>query len=277
MYHFISKIANDEDIIAISGGGWLGDTWEHNEDFVRLVIYSFPDNKIVVFPQTSFYEFEDGYLSAGIRIYSQHKKLFFCAREQATYEYYKKKCFVPDERMYMLPDMALFSNIWHDDLNVSAKNKNTSPKIALYLRSDRETILNESSKEEIYDAVQKYSDVIFCVSTNETGRRILPVQRRRRIIEKMKEISEYDLLITDGLHAMIIAAITGTPCIVLDNLTHKVRGVYEWISALDYIMFLPSTENIDSAVGDMVEHVFVSVFHDLNYSKYRHILVGLLD
>ena len=34
---------------------------------------------------------------------------------------------------------------------------------------------------------------------------------------------------------MIFSAVTGTPCLAMDNINKKVSGVYEWIKTLDYI------------------------------------------
>ena len=44
------------------------------------------------------------------------------------------------------------------------------------------------------------------------------------------------MLVTDRLHGMIFSYLVGTPCIVLDNKTKKVSGVYNsWLSKTDLI------------------------------------------
>ncbi len=40
---------------------------------------------------------------------------------------------------------------------------------------------------------------------------------------------------------MIFAAITGTPCLALDNISHKVRDGYEWLKYLPYLAFCEGT------------------------------------
>lgn len=50
---------------------------------------------------------------------------------------------------------------------------------------------------------------------------------------------------------MIFAAITGTPCIVVDSKSPKVRGCYEWIRHLDYIRFADHAEQIEALYADM--------------------------
>ena len=58
------------------------------------------------------------------------------------------------------------------------------------------------------------------------------------------EFAGAKLVITDRLHGMVFCAITGTPCIVVDSKSPKVRGCYEWIKNLDYIRFVDDTAQI---------------------------------
>lgn len=55
------------------------------------------------------------------------------------------------------------------------------------------------------------------------------------------------MVITDRLHGMIFAAITGTPCIAFDNISKKVSGVYKWIESLEYIKVVNSFEEFVDA------------------------------
>ena len=43
--------------------------------------------------------------------------------------------------------------------------------------------------------------------------------------------------VTDRLHGMIFSVVTGTPCIALDNVSGKVRGVHAWIEDLPTLRF----------------------------------------
>ena len=69
--------------------------------------------------------------------------------------------------------------------------------------------------------------------------------KRTQILDKfMGEIGGKELVITDRLHGMIFCAITGTPCVVINSKSPKVRGCYEWIKHLDYIRFADKAEDI---------------------------------
>ena len=57
-------------------------------------------------------------------------------------------------------------------------------------------------------------------------------------MKKLDEFRKSKLVVTDRLHGMLFAAITGTPCIALGNSSGKVKGVYDWLTHLDYIQYV---------------------------------------
>ena len=58
---------------------------------------------------------------------------------------------------------------------------------------------------------------------------------------------------------MIFSAITGTPCISLNNINGKVSAVYEWIKELPYIYFIDEANKL----GEILQ------FLDVN-DKYEY-------
>ena len=70
--------------------------------------------------------------------------------------------------------------------------------------------------------------------------------------------SRSKVIITDRLHGMIFAAITGTPAIILTNSNHKVKGVYEWIKHCDYIKYISNINN------------FISTYNELQKNEINH-------
>lgn len=52
----ILKFITPDDILFITGGGFLGNLWMDGENLVRDVIRNFSSNKIAIFPQTMFFE-----------------------------------------------------------------------------------------------------------------------------------------------------------------------------------------------------------------------------
>ena len=81
----LKKLITPKDIIIISGGGWMGNLWLHNEITIRNIIKSYLDNNIIVFPQTIFYtNDEEGKKECKITsgYISGHKNLILCLREK---------------------------------------------------------------------------------------------------------------------------------------------------------------------------------------------------
>jgi len=60
----------------------------------------------------------------------------------------------------------------------------------------------------------------------------------------LNDFSSSKLVVTDRLHGMVFSAITETPCIVINSLSPKVEGCYEWLKDLDYICFASSVDQV---------------------------------
>jgi len=90
----------------------------------------------------------------------------------------------------------------------------------------------------------------------DTLESILQKEREHRLRDIWKDFSTAELVITDRLHGMIFAAITGTPCIALDNSTGKIANSYNWIQSLGYIKFVPRDEysRLKDIVSEMLKY-----------------------
>ncbi len=243
---FIEKHVRGKDIICISGGGWLGTQWRHNEEFVRRVIGLFRENPIVILPQTVYYEQgEEEYAKKGAEIYAAHPRLLFCLRDQASYDYVVQHGFVNPEKAVLMPDFALL-------YPYESGPGNKRSKIKLCFRDDRERTVPDSCAEEAARAADLCGETE-TITTNETCQKISLRDRKAYIERKMKEIGEARLLITDRLHAMIIAELTRTPCLFTDNSSRKVSGVYEWIRQLEWIRPIEKDRTIKEQIEEMLK------------------------
>ncbi len=80
-------------------------------------------------------------------------------------------------------------------------------------------------------------------------------RKRKQIIqEKLIEFSQAKLIITDRLHGMILAYLSKTPCIVLSNYNYKIKGVYEWIKEIEWVIYTDKIEEIDGLVDNLMEN-----------------------
>jgi len=258
----IKKHVKKSDLLVTNGGGYLGTLWFHDEEMVRDIIKSFPDNKIVILPQTIFFEDSDEakrQLAISKAIYSNHKRLLFCAREFDSYKFVtKNELLVIKDNCYLIPDMVTY-------LNESKDNK-TRSGILLCIREDKESILNDEQKSKIEAHASLSGEDVYYTDT--VLKKSVSMDERDNAIEsKFDEFRKVKLVITDRLHGMLFAAITGTPCIAMNNKSGKVKGCYEIIQYLKYIKIIDNPNEIvnymDSLLG--LENCVYDNSHLLKY------------
>ena len=238
-HYFLDYIKNNiskDDVIMINGGGFMGSQWIEEEKMIRDVVTSFPNNKVVIFPQTIYYKNDaDGInqLEKSLKIYNEHKNLIVCTRELKSYEFACKNL-INAENICM-PDMVLYFD------NIELKS-NKRKDALLCMRNDSEKNVSDDLipvLKEIFNRKKMeihYTDTVI-------NRSIKKNERKKIFNNKLLEFSNYEIIITDRLHGMIFAALTHTPCIALGNYNHKVKGVYEWIKNVKYVKFIENIED----------------------------------
>lgn len=239
-FKHLIKLIQPQDLILISGGGWLGSLWKYNEMFVRKVITTFKRNYIMILPQTVSYEDGDvEFLESGKRVYRLHPNLYCYTREMNSFTFIKKHKFLSkDDNVKLVPDMALAFN-W-------TNKKLPRHSIGVCLRTDKE----KSMSSELQNQIETYlyqNQYDYTLISTVLDKWIRTKDRRKFLDEKLDEFSTKKLIITDRLHAMIFAVITGTPCIAFDNATHKVSGVYKTLGDIEYVSFANSFDSFESA------------------------------
>lgn len=228
-------------MILITGGGNLGSLWTWIENINREIIKNNPDSLIVILPNTIYYgKSEDDlvYLEESKKIYNSHKYLYMYAREKASYEYMKGIY----NNVKLIPDMVLSLKYSSNALRNGC---------ILCLRDDREAVLSDDSKEIIKNIADRLFDKNVLYSDTVIDYPVAVCNRRSELIKKLYTFSSSQLVITDRLHGMIFAAITGTNCIVLDSKSPKLRGCYEWIKHLDYIRFVDDISEFERVYRSM--------------------------
>lgn len=253
--------------ICINGGGNLGTLWYSVERQFRKIIKNNLKNAIVLFPNTIFYEdteWGNTERDKSVEVYGTHKHLHLYAREEVSY----KEMSSLYENVKLVPDMVLSLNECRPDTIRSG--------CLLCLRNDIERTRTE--EEDL--CIEQQARQVFGDNVRRTDMCAgypIPVDRRDEELEKkFSEFRNAELIITDRLHGMIFAAITGTPCIVIDSKSPKVKGCYEWIKDLDYIRF---ADNVDDITGEYYKiptgiHVYKND-HLLHY--YEELTKDLLN
>lgn len=264
----LKKYVNKEDVILITGGGFIGSQWMQEENMVRQVLSTFPNNKTIIFPSTIYYKNdEDGKTQLEIdkNIYQKHKKLIICAREEITYNWLKET--YPEIQSILTPDIVLYLT----NYNSSSQREK---EVLLCLRKDTERNIDEDKIKYIENTAMKYGKVKY--TDTVVKRRITEKSREKELKDKLNEFSKAELVITDRLHGMIFAAITETPCIAIGNYNYKVKGVYEWIKSLEYIKFIEEVEQLDERMQEVLQYTNRRYLTDINkkYDVLKSVLMN---
>lgn len=233
----ISNIINQNDIILITGGGNLGTKYEFLNDLYLPIIKKFPKNKKLFFPQSYTFDPINDTPAAIDRIKNIFSKsgnnLTITARESKSYKLFKES--FPNNNIILTPDIVLSLN------KNEKKTKTNKSDIIMLMRSDSEKTLDQNTEKQIINKLSsKYKITIDDTVTPDF---ISHENRLSNLDSTWNKIKQNKLVITDRLHGMIFAQITGTPCIVFDNYNNKIKMTCkDWLYDMDHIRFINPNE-----------------------------------
>lgn len=237
----IKQDINNDDIILYHGGGNIGDEYLYVEEERRNIIKEFPNNLIIVLPQTIYFKNKEE-LEKSKEIYSKHPNLVLCAREETSYNVMKKE--FKNNTVIFVPDTVTYLN--------ETKNEANRNGLLCIFRNDTEIKMTAEEKQIIKMLGKKYFEKIEYDDT-AVGDPIPTSEKREEKLEKMfDKYRRAKLVITDRLHGMIFAAITSTPCIALSNYNHKVKDTAKYLNYLGYIRYIEDIEELEKNIKELL-------------------------
>lgn len=232
------KNVKRRDRIFLHGGGNMGDLYPTADLIKTDAISRFPKNRILIFPQTIFFDDLESNKDRTMLDYAKAKRLTIATREK--YSYQLGKDLYKNANIILTPDIVLYNNL-------QCEGKRTSI-IRLCLRRDTERTLADEENDILLKSLSSYKierfdmQLAYSVSVDERDKYIEDILQQYRTAR---------LIITDRLHGMIFSAITGTPCIVLDSKSYKLKGCYEWIKNLSYIKFAEDVHQVANLIEEI--------------------------
>ncbi|MFS2923951.1 polysaccharide pyruvyl transferase family protein [Bacteroides sp. 90-K9/2] len=228
----VVKQVSNEDIVTFVGGGNMGDMYPLYENLRQIIVSLLPINEILQFPLTA--DFSDSLegrqtMKAAQRIYGSHKHLKILARESRTSDFLFE---LLNKSVVVVPDVVLTL----DYLKLDNQRKGFS----ICLRDDKEKFLSWNDVSDIIEVVQTYSEPFERTDTVLSDTMITLDNKEYYLNEFLLNLSSKKLMVTDRLHGMIFAYITGTPAIVFSNSNQKVKNCFEWIKDCGYIFYMDS-------------------------------------
>lgn len=242
----IEKYLNPNTVILMQGGGNFGDLYPEFQKFRQDVVSSFPDTRIIILPQTAFFENEHEF-DKSVKAFGAHKDLIIFSRDTRSLSIFKKFT----SQTFLMPDMA--HSLW-GTLPKSQKSKGT-----LYLiRNDKEINKIQRRLLEHKKGDDKYVDWEDILTSKD----LLMRKLCRKLdgiggvtnLSVLKNISNiiwynytykmvqryalyftsHEKLVTSRMHGHIFSCLLSLPNDVIDNAYGKNSGYFkEWTYDID--------------------------------------------
>lgn len=244
----IRKYASKSNLIICHGGGNIGNIWRGLEENRYKVLSDFPQTPTIIMPQTVYFtDEEDGKIAIekSKTFYDKAKQLTITAREKTSYDILNTLYTTPQK--LLTPDVVLSTTM--RDYGISAGKRMGG---LLVFRNDKERAMTDSSREFVISWLNR-KGINYRITDMYSDEPVSKKNRKMLVKNKMQEFANAEFVITDRLHGMIFSAISGTPCIALDNNHHKVKGTYEWISNLPYIKYVDNIDKINLYLPELVK------------------------
>ncbi|MFT0801409.1 polysaccharide pyruvyl transferase family protein [Bacillus swezeyi] len=220
-------------IIVCQGGGNFGDLYPHFQQFRERVVQHYPDNRIVILPQSIYYENEEN-IKRTRDILTAHHDLHLFAREKASFQFAAER-FEGLENLRMMPDMA--HQLWP-----IAPSENPSASVLRLIRTDKEanSTLQTAGEPDTYDWNVILSDKdkrgIKRLQTlnilNKKAGNLLPMASYWRrysdslVSKSIHFFSRYESVVTSRLHGHILSCLLQKENVVIDNSYGKNANYY---------------------------------------------------
>lgn len=242
----IQETVRPSDVILIDGGGNVGTLWPEENDKINDIVRRFGNCGVLVFPQTAFFEDTERGRACEretFAAYRSNPNLVYFSRDRGTFDTVARLS--PKTPNYYVPDIVLYI----DGMPLCSERSGA----LLCLRSDKERVLDDGAAKTIDRLLDELG-----LETKRTSTvigdpaRIFEGNREAVLSAKWAEFASANLVITDRLHGMFFSAIMGTPCVALDNISHKVSQGYEWIRHIKNIRVATAVDEVPALVDEVL-------------------------
>jgi pyruvyl transferase EpsI len=265
----IVKLINSDDFVFIHSTGDFGSKYYQQKfyrgglswtEVRRKIVAEFPNNHVVQLPVSVFYQegAEGEQVAKDDRLAYAGKNFMVMCREGASLEILndRKICeaiFFPDFVFYLNPE----------------KTKRQRSKILLMLRGpDKESIFDDDQKNRIRELLESASLNVEFNDIMAARFPMFPSIRKKYMDVLARKYQEYELVVTDRMHGMIMAVITNTPSIALDEaIPHKLSGYRSMLG--DSVAFVSDCREIPSVAGQVLGESYIETDLRKYFENFR--------
>ena len=225
------KYVRDTDAIVLHGGGNLGNIWLNEEIVRRDIIETFPNNRIVSFPQSIHFtdDAEGARQSAeSSRIYNAHRDLHLMLRDENSFAEANK--LFPKVHTYLVPDIVTALCEIFDGVSKSREG------VLFVLRRDKEKIRNDALIQNLQEYLSQ-NNIPFQTVDTVISDKVTAANREEKIREVLMKFRHSKLVVTDRFHGVIFSVITRTPVVAFKSFDTKISSGIKWFKAFPSVFY----------------------------------------
>lgn len=238
-------------VIVLQGGGNWGDLWVVHHEFRKRVIMDFPENPIVVLPQSVFYQ-DKANLKKDVEFYNLYPNVTICVRDKNSYDILSDSL---NNQIRLVPDMAFFVNTSNYKLKSVVNNRILFAKRNdKEIRDDMDLSIIPTNAEihdwptlevfpEYHKKLEKICrffckiDKLFSINTVSyvTDWYWKYIIRPYNVKTAIRFVDNYSVIYSTRLHISILAILLNKKLYVLDNNYFKTKNYFDtWLSDVKF-------------------------------------------
>lgn len=237
-------------VILMQGGGNFGDLWRRHQDLRLEVVKAYPNNRIIILPQTIFYK-DNFVFEADAKIFNSHKDLHMCARDTGSLEFLQKSLTC---NLLLVPDMAfcisskLLKKYSKKEGERTLFLKRNDPEFSeydfnSYITEDEATLdtcdwptMEQQFKAKIYlDKLLWHKERLGRIPDIYADWIFRPHQVKKGV----EFVSQYKKVYTTRLHVAILSLLLDKEIVFFDNSYGKNSSFFDtWLTDVENITFI---------------------------------------
>ena len=241
-------ISCNEITVLVHGGGNLGELYREHINFLFRLVKEYPDNRIIIFPQTIFYQNMD-LLHRDMDELRQHGDLHLCVRDITSYELVKNE--LPN--VYLLPDMSVcldldFFKQWNPKIKGSLLIKRKDAELSSIPVGINTDFIKDwpTFNHDLFDgtliakALSTSCKMLPDLFRNVWNWYAMNVYRKDLLRIGSRFIKSYEPIYTTRLHGLLLSLLCEkNQVFVIDNSYGKnLNYVHTWLQDVDEVHIL---------------------------------------
>ncbi len=222
-FNHLNKIYKKNDVIVFQSGYCTQDLGGNHPLMHRLVCEYMPEARILMMPQTIFFQHEKNKRICAEN-HNKAKNMLFLARDFVSNDIAREM--FPDIRVMAYPDIVttLIGTLQFDNIRAG---------VCLCTRDDEEKLYTKNEIDKLASCFETDGIVVYQKDTQSIQTVEELIRNLNYYIEsEIESYSHYKVTITDRYHGTIFSLCAGTPVIILKTTDHKVTTGAEWFKGV---------------------------------------------